>query len=89
MNTNTFSDELQKMYRDILLQKHTIAYSSMVAAFAAAAENEALLAQQVPDNSLGSEISKNEIECDIDVVVVRNLREILKKIDTNLSRMRG
>lgn len=90
MNPN-FSEGLQKMYREILLQQHNIAYDSMIAAFAAAAENEALLSGQLlpPSYSLDSDIPREEIEGKIEALVVKNLRDNLKQLETNLNGLHG
>ena len=39
--------------------------------------------------SLDREISREEIECDPEIILVRNLRETLKKLNTNLNGLRG
>jgi hypothetical protein len=91
MNQN-FSEELQQMYRNILLQQHNIAYASMIAAFSAAAENADLLNKPVPSSSmylLDSDIPREDIECDVEIVLVKQLRDNLKKLETNLNGMHG
>lgn len=86
----TFTAELQAMYQKILLQQHNIAYTSMIAAFATAAENADLLtAPTASPFSLDSEIPREDIECDVEFVMVRNLRENFKKLDTSLNGLRG
>lgn len=89
--TQNFSEELQQMYRKILLQQHNIAYTSMIAAFSAAAENAELLTQSTssPLSLLDADIPREDIECDVEIVVVKTLRENLKKLGTNLNGMRG
>lgn len=98
------------MYRNFLLQQHTIAYASMIAAFQSAAEsavgsavespslspmqltpNPAAITPQLQSISftLDSEIPKEEIECDIEIIIVKNLWESLKKLETNLNGLHG
>lgn len=87
-----FSEELQQMYRNILLQQHNIAYASMIAAFSAAAENADLLNKPLPPSSnflLEADIPREDIECDVEVVLVKLLRDNLKALETNLNGMHG
>lgn len=95
MNPN-FSEELQVMYRNILLQQHNIAYASMIAAFSSAAESSGLAGLNIssPNSAsnsftLDSDIPRDEIECDVEIILVKNLRESLKKLETNLNGLHG
>lgn len=92
MNPN-FSEELQVMYRNILLQQHNIAYASMIAAFSSAAENPSIgMSPSTPNAvsfTLDSDIPRDEIECDAEIILVKNLRESLKKLETNLNGLHG
>lgn len=92
-----FSDELQKMYQNILMQQHNIAYASMIAAFSSAA---AAVTPSIINNplstifgslsfSLDTDIPREDIECDAEIILVKNLRENLKKIETNLNGLHG
>ena len=88
--TQNFSEELQQMYRKILLQQHNIAYASMIAAFSAAAENSELLTQPGSTSFLlDVDIPREDIECDVEIVMVKTLRDNLKKLETNLNGLRG
>lgn len=92
MNTNPlFSDELQLMYRKLLAEQHGIAYAKMMAAFAAAQSTSGSnpgTSNAFPF-SLDSEIPREEIECDIEIILVKSLHEGLKKQETNLNGLHG
>ena len=88
--TQNFSEELQQMYRNILLQQHNIAYASMIAAFSAAAENSELLTKSGSTSFLlDVDIPREDIECDVEIVMVKTLRDNLKKLETNLNGLHG
>jgi hypothetical protein len=86
-----FSEEMQEMYRNILLQQHTAAYVQMLAAFtkATTAANLTSTPTTPVSFSLDSDIPKEEIECDIEIILVKSLRESLKKLETNLNGLHG
>lgn len=90
MNPN-FSEELQIMYRNILLQQHNLAYANMIAAFSAAGNIRTLPGTPSTPSSftLDTDIPKDEIECEVELVVVKNLRDSLKKLQTNLNGLHG
>lgn len=91
MNPN-FSEELQTMYRNILLQQHNIAYASMLAAFSSPGNAIIGSGLGTPSNftfSLDSDIPKEEIECEVELIVVKNLRDNLKELETNLNGLHG
>jgi hypothetical protein len=82
-----FSEELQVMYRDILLQQHNLAYSSMIAAFSTAVDNPMMPHSSV--YTLDTDIPREDIECDVEIIVVKNFRDGLKKLKTNLNGPHG
>lgn len=94
MNPN-ISEELLIMYRNFLSQQHNIAYASMVAAFSSPGITPASLgtSTSTPNASfsfsLDSEIPKNEIECEVELVLVKNFRDTLRALETNLNGLRG
>ena len=95
-----FSEELQKMYRNILLQQHNIAYASMIAAFSSAATSTPTTIGTpstiginpvfpISPVSLDNDIPREEIECDAEIILVKNLIESLKHLSTNLNGLHG
>lgn len=92
MNLN-FSEEMQIMYRNILMQQHNIAYASMIAAFSSAAETsigtDFTAHNNTANYSLDSDIPRQEIECDAEIILVKSLTENLKKLETNLNGLHG
>lgn len=101
-----FSEELQTMYRNILLQQQNIAYASMIAAFSKSVpstptpeigisqENVASPRFSVSPRSplsfsLDNEIPRDEIECDAEIILVKNFIEGLKELGTNLNGLHG
>lgn len=90
MNPN-HSEELYKLYSDFISNTEGSSLSKLIATLTTAGEfaissGTTLNAQSF---SLDSEIPKDEIEGDIEHILVKNLRENFKKMETNLSGLRG
>lgn len=71
-----------------------MAYASMIAAFSSAAAAETTIGSTFPPHnttsySLDSDIPRDEIECDAEIILVKSLRENLKKLETNLNGLHG
>lgn len=95
-------DQIQSMYNNIMLQQQNLAFTQMIAAFqAAAATTQTAAAVTVtpkieaspvvgsPLLSLAENIPRADIECDVEIVLVRSFRESMKKIGTNLNGLHG
>lgn len=112
MNPANYSEQLQSIYRNILLHQQSFAYANMMAAITTAAtppppqiklepvaplevhqkspQAHSFAASLSPSSfSLDSEIPRDEIEGDIEVIMVKNFLDILKKTDTTLNGLRG
>lgn len=113
MNPANYSEQLQSIYRNILLHQQSFAYANMMAAISSAAtpsppqiKMEPILPSEIvhpkspprsfirssisPSSfSLDSEIPRDEIEGDIEVILVKNFQDILKKLDTSMNGLRG
>jgi len=125
MNTSNYNDQLQNMYRNLILHQQNVAYANIMAAFSTgtsatvpapiikvepglsdvstastASPATSLIASSPPNVigtpspsscsfSLDTEIPREEIEGDIEVIMVRNLQDNLKKLETTLNGLRG
>lgn len=109
MNPENYSEQLQSIYRNILLHQQSFAYANMMATMSSASTPPQIKIEPVvplevhpkspqrhirsslsPSNfSLDSEIPRDEIEGDIEVILVKNFLDVLKKTDTTLNGMRG
>lgn len=110
MNPANYSEQLQSIYRNILLHQQSFAYANMMAAITTAATPppqikaepiapevhlksppmKAAVPSLSPSSfSLDSEIPRDEIEGDIEVIMVKNFLDTIKKLDTTMNGLRG
>lgn len=111
MNPANYSEQLQSIYRNILLHQQSFAYANIMAAMSSTppppqikvepvtpaeihlespTQTPIFQSQLSPSSfSLDSEIPREEIEGDIEVIMVKSFLDNLKKIDTSLNGLRG
>lgn len=90
MNPN-HSEALQQIYSRMLSSPAALTFSSLLASFASVGNSSFSSGTtfNTQSFSLDSDIPKEEIECDVELVLVKNLNENLKKLDANLNGLHG